>query len=584
MEAFMFKPTIRIKIFAYFFSSTMLALMIISLVVYFLLFQTLKKNETEFNVISSDKTKQSLEFALKLITNTGTLLGSNKELLEELNRPYLIDDLDYKSGQNKISTMLQNIISVQEYIKGIYVLSPKGNFYSSNWGVKENEIKTLYTSYLSNADKAKEYFTGIHSITYHPTLKFNVISYIRPVFNLENGQILGAIVIDIDYELLKEMLTRSSIQNDEKVLVINPKGENIFTYPYNVILDDIIVEHPVLLKEKKMEITGKVFGNDSIIVSNTIEYTDWKFIRVISSQKINSETNSLETIAVYMFFIFLLICFFASFTLSKTVTNPIKELNQKFKLVETGDLSVRTLIKGNDEMGELSNSFNNMVAKLNTLMELQKKKSDMEFQILQAQINPHFLYNTLDSIKWLAVLQNVHTVSDMTTALINLLKYNISKNNTLVSLAEELESVTNYVKIQKYRYGDIFNIEYDIDKDTIECKILRFSLQPIVENCIIHGFENIEGKGIIAIHSKIEGNQLRIEIADNGSGMDQNTLECIVKFDNSKKKFSGIGINNIQERIKTYFGMNYGLSYESTPGLGTKAILILPIITKNADI
>ena len=580
----MFKPTIRIKIFAYFFISTMLALVITSLVVYFLLFQTLEKNETEYNVISSDKTKQSLEFALKLITNTGTLLGSNPELLNELNRTYSLNNSYYQLSQNKISTMLQNIISVQEYIKGIYCLSPKGNFYTSNWGVKENEIKALYASYLNNADKAKEYFTGIHSATYHPALKFNVISYIRPIFNLENGKILGVIVIDIDYELLKETLTRSSIQNDEKVLVINPKGENIFTYPYNVILDDIIIEHPILLREKKKEITGKVFGNDSIIVSNTIEYTGWKFIRVISSQKIHRETNSLETIAIYMFFVFLLICFYASFALSKTVTNPIKEPNQKFKLVETGDLSVRTLIKGNDEMGELSNSFNNMVAKLNTLMEMQKKKSDMEFQILQAQINPHFLYNTLDSIKWLAVLQNVHTVSDMTTALINLLKYNISKNNTLVSVAEELDSVTNYVKIQKYRYGDIFNIQYDIDEGTIECKILRFSLQPIVENCIIHGFENIEGKGVIAIRSKIENDQLRIEIADNGSGMDQNTLECIVKSDNSKKKFSGIGINNIQERIKTYFGMNYGLSYESTPGLGTKAILTLPIVKKETDI
>ncbi len=580
----MFKPTIRIKIFAYFFTSTMLALVITSLVVYFLLFQTLEKNETEYNVISSDKTKQSLEFALKLITNTGTLLGSNPELLNELNRTYWLNNSYYQLSQNRISTMLQNIISVQEYIKGIYCLSPKGNFYTSNWGVKENEIKALYASYLNNADKAKEYFTGIHSATYHPALKFNVISYIRPIFNLENGKILGVIVIDIDYELLKETLTRSSIQNDEKVLVINPKGENIFTYPYNVILDDIIIEHPSLLREKKKEITGKVFGNDSIIVSNTIEYTGWKFIRVISSQKIHRETNSLETIAIYMFFVFLLICFYASLALSKTVTNPIQELNQKFKLVETGDLSVRTLIKGNDEMGELSNSFNNMVAKLNTLMEMQKKKSDMEFQILQAQINPHFLYNTLDSIKWLAVLQNVHTVSDMTTALINLLKYNISKNNTLVSVAEELDSVTNYVKIQKYRYGDIFNIHYNIDESTIECKILRFSLQPIVENCIIHGFENIEGKGVIAICSKIENDQLRIEIADNGSGMDQYTLECIVKSDNSKKKFSGIGINNIQERIKTYFGMNYGLSYESTPGLGTKAILTLPIVKKETDI
>ncbi len=578
----MFKPTIRFKIFASIFSLTMLSLIIISLAVYFMLFQTLKNSETRSAVESSDRTKQSIEFVLKLIANTGTLLGANSELLEELSKPYIPTHPAYISGQNKISTMLQNIISVQSYIKGIYILGPQGNFYTSNWGVKEFELKKLYSTYVSNGDTAKEYFTGIHTITYHPTMESQVISYIRPIFNVEDGKILGALIIDIDYDLLREMFTISSIQNDEKVLVINPKGESIFNYPYNVILDDIVQDNPELLDEKKMEISGKVFGNDSIIISNTVEYTDWKIIRVISSQKIHRETHTLEKIAIYVFFAFLFICFSASLVLSTTFTRPIKELNKKFKLVANGDLSARTSIESKDELGELSHSFNKMVEKLkisiDTLLVEQKKKSDMEFQILQAQINPHFLYNTLDSIKWLAVIHNVNTISDMTTALINLLKYNISKNSVTVPLSEELESVNNYIKIQKYRYGDIFNIQYSIDEKTKDCSILRFVLQPIVENAIIHGFENVESKGMLYLNSRIEEDRLVIELIDNGVGIEHSVLQSIIKGDVSRSKFSGIGVKNIQERIRAYFGEKYGLTYESTPEVGTKATLSLPYI------
>lgn len=578
----MFRPTIRKKIFIYIFSLTTLSMIIISLAIFFLFFQTLKKNEVKSAIEASDKTKQSIEFMLKLIVNTGTSIGSNKELLDELNKGYSVnEDSEYPKGQNKISTMLQNIISVQEYIKGIYVLSPKGNFYTSNWGVKEDELKVLYNSYIRNGETAKEYFTGIHEVTYHPILKSSVISYIRPIFDLGSEKIIGAVIIDIDYDHLKELLTISSIENDEKVQVVDAKGENIFSY-YLYNLDDVIKDNPIILQKQKIQFNGKVFGDDSIILSNTIDFSNWKIIKVISSRKIHQDTINLETMAVYIFIIYIFISFIVSLILSLTLTNPITELNNKFKSVENGDLSVSIKVKSKDEIGQLNFSFNNMVIKLkmliSSLLEEQKKKSDMEFQILQAQINPHFLYNTLDSIKWLAVIQNVSNIGDMTTALINLLRYNISKNDPTVSLAEEIESINNYVKIQKYRYGDMFSIEYSIAEDTQDCKIIKFILQPIVENAIIHGFENLESKGVITINSKIVEDDLIIEVIDNGAGIDHDILNSINNNEDFKKKFSAIGVNNIQERIKVYFGEKYGLSFSSKLKQGTKVSLKLPVI------
>lgn len=573
--------TIRSKIFLYISTLTVLSLAVISLSVYFLFYQTLFNNETKYAVQTSDKTKQNIEFVLNMINNTGSALGSNPDLVNSLDKKMYSSYDNYISIQNKMNTLLQNTISLQQYIKGIYILSMKGDYYTSNMGVKESDLKKIFGSYLKENTEVTEHFTGIHSVTYHPMQNSSVISYIRPIYNVDTGEALAYIIIDIDYDLLKEMFTISSIQYDEKVLVISPSGEIIFNFPYNIILDDIVEENPILMTEKKMQLNAEVFGSESIIVSNTIDFTDWKIIRVISSQKIHKDIGYIENGAVFTFIIFIMFAVLASFFIASALTNPIKELNSKFKLMEKGDLSVSINFKSRDEMGELGNSFNVMVRKLksliNSLVEEEKKKGDMEFQILQAQINPHFLYNTLDSIKWLAVIQNVNNIANMSTALINLLKYNISKDSSIVSLSQEIESINNYITIQKYRYGDIFDVVFDIDDATTDCQLLRFILQPIVENSIIHGFENTESKGIINIKSRIVKDTLIIQVIDNGSGISSENLHKLQMLEDSKKKFSGIGVRNVQERIKVYFGEKYGVTFESEVGVGTTVSVILPV-------
>lgn len=573
--------TIRSKIFLYISSLTILSLIVISLSVYFLFYQTLINNETKYAVQASDKTKQNIEFILNLINNTGSALGSNSDLINELQNENNSANDNYLTAQNKMNTMLQNVISLQQYIQGIYILSPRGDYFTSNVGVEEKELRDIFSEYLSNNEDTQEHFTGIHRVTYHPLLNTSVISYIRPIFNVLTSKVLAFVIIDLDYDLLKEMFTISSIQYDEKVLVVTPNKETIFNYPYNVILDDIIEENPSLMEEKKLQLNAKVFGSNSIIVSNTINFTDWKIIRVISSQKIHKDIEYIERGAVYIFIIFIFISVLVTYAISSTLTKPIKELNSKFKSIEKGDLSVSINFKSKDEIGELGKSFNTMVSKLksliNSIVEEQKRKSDMEFQILQAQINPHFLYNTLDSIKWLAVIQNVNNIAYMSTALINLLKYNISKDSVIVSLSEELESINNYIIIQKYRYGDIFDVVFDIDEETNNLQVLRFILQPIVENSIIHGFENTESNGVIQISTRIAEDNLIIQVIDNGTGISSENLDKMTKSENYKKKFSGIGIQNVQERIKVYFGEKYGMTYESELGYGTKVSVVLPI-------
>ncbi|MDR3192334.1 MAG: histidine kinase, partial [Treponema sp.] len=202
--------------------------------------------------------------------------------------------------------------------------------------------------------------------------------------------------------------------------------------------------------------------------------------------------------------------------------------------------------------------------------------NELKLDVLRSQINPHFLYNTLDSIKFLANLQEIHNISSMCSSLINLLKYNLS-SGTLATLGEEVESVRNYVGIQKYRYGDIFEFKTEIAKETEHCMVSRFVLQPLIENCLIHGFDDMESGGKITVRSSIYGETLCLEVINNGKYMDRGTLDKVNRGMEQDRPFSNIGINNIRERIRLQFGDRATLIYSGGEGMETVACLRFPL-------
>jgi two-component system sensor histidine kinase YesM len=269
---------------------------------------------------------------------------------------------------------------------------------------------------------------------------------------------------------------------------------------------------------------------------------------------------------------------------SYSITKPVITLSSSMKQVEKGNLDVNVDVKNNDEIGELTTAFNKMVKRIDQLIkrsvENEKQKAEMDFKILQAQINPHFLYNTLDSIRWMATLQNAPIVSTMTTSMINLLKYNFSRKDTLVTLSEEIESVKNYISIQKYKYGDMFDIEYFIPDEILEYKTIKFILQPIVENSIFHGFENIEHIGLIEISAFVEDDYLYINVSDNGVGMTEEDQQNVINRKPSNRQYLEIGIKNVDDRIRFYCGENSGLFLKSIKDVGTTVTFKIPVNIK----
>ncbi len=284
----------------------------------------------------------------------------------------------------------------------------------------------------------------------------------------------------------------------------------------------------------------------------------------------------------------LAICLVMALLIARSISRPVREMVACMKRVEDGDLSARVDFRRGDELGMLGNSFNSMVGRikglLDNVIEKQRRVRNSEIKALKAQINPHFLYNTLDSVNWLAQLNHVTEISVIVTELGQLLRNSISNGDDFSTVAESLETVQSYLRIQKIRYSDKFSAELDVDPAIEQYQIPKLILQPLVENAIIHGLESKVGQGLLTIRGYRQGEELIFEISDNGVGISQKQLAALNQAqaaEGEMEQGSGsIGILNVQRRIKLYYGNDYGLTIKSRRGRGTRVILRLPAVVQ----
>jgi two-component system sensor histidine kinase YesM len=270
-----------------------------------------------------------------------------------------------------------------------------------------------------------------------------------------------------------------------------------------------------------------------------------------------------------------------SFWVSAGIARPIVKLTRLMEEAETGDLDVRFPDPPNDEVGRLGQSFNTMIAEIGKLLdqvyEEQRKKREAEFRILQAQIKPHFLYNTLDTIHWMAQEKGASDIVGIVDALTSLFRVSLSQGRDVIRLEEELEHVTSYLVIQKIRYLDKFDYSIDVDPRLLSLPVVKLTLQPLVENALYHGIKEKAGRGTLALSARREGDALVLTVADNGAGMDEPALEALRKnLTGDEDPSQGFGVFSVHHRIRLVFGEGWGLSYASRPGTGTTVTVRQP--------
>jgi Predicted signal transduction protein with a C-terminal ATPase domain len=321
-----------------------------------------------------------------------------------------------------------------------------------------------------------------------------------------------------------------------------------------------------------------------VISVSSLNKTDWKLVSVIPYDKMLAPLNNFNRLIIIVNLIFIASFIFVALVISNSISRPIIELNDKMKRISQGNLDVHVDILYEDEIGNMSMNFNNMLLRIKELLTLTEKqermKREAELKALQAQVNPHFLFNTLSSMRWTAAAANDKKVEEMALALSNLLKYSINKGPDMICLEEEINMLKHYIALFQIKYESVISLDLAFEEEMLKIKIPRLLLQPIVENSIIHGFEGNNQDNRISIEGRFNEDYFIIEIVDNGKGVDTVILDELMNKPNAGndniKFYSSIGIKNVDERIKLNFGDKYGINVKNGRDIGTIVTLMLP--------
>lgn len=519
------------------------------------------------------------------------MLSLDKELIEILKKKNYNNEWERFYEQSKVIDKLANAknAALYPYNADIIILDFNGNIYQSSiYGLDNTYGEIKNQNWFKQTVDMNGYMLWMAPAGQYMNIsdfgKDN-IAMARLIKGDKGTGGYGVLLISLYPEMkLASMLKTVGLPEGTHLFVVNNVGSIILADDLSMVghrLDEKLFMNQ-MISDYNGSLTMDIHGQRTVINYYTVPKVNWKVIQMIPYDALMRETEQLRRYNIIVNGLFVTGLVLVSILLSSGITGPLHRLSLLMQEVPKGNFNVKATVKGNDEVAQLSNSFNIMVREMDRLIkqleEEHKMREKAHLDALQAQINPHFLFNTLNGIKWLATLNGAGNVSQMIAALGKLLETTLGKNEEMIPLSEEIKCVDSYVLLQKMRYGDKFDVQYNIDDEILSYRVPRLILQPLVENAIIHGFEDIESGGIIIINGRKQLDSMLIEVVDNGKGISAEKVSGILKGSNDKKgRFSNIGLNNVNDRIELHFGSDYGLTISSHEGIGTTVQMRLPL-------
>ena len=497
----------------------------------------------------------------------------------------------YKSWKNteEIEYYLLSLMMVQPFCLDISIYTQNGFIYhNSKYSRQLNEnTKQNYQNldWFKEAKKrdGKKLFLGTH-VQMHLEKGDKVFSLLK-MLKTEGMDYIGVVMIDMDYNLFKRMFDTIKFNPGDNMIIADEKGIIVYErYEADIgkPVDPQLMES--IYVQNKKYLTADMDSKKYFVTSSTDKTTGWRFISVHSYDNVSKKIDSIRRLTISLMLFSLVMILITYLILTLTFFRPIRDLSNKMIAASKGNFSIRFTQKRSDEVGRIGISFNILIGSIIDLLDKQRQAQirirDSEIKALQAQINPHFMYNTLNAIKWMAIEVKAEKIRKMITSLVSLMKNSINKGGALISIEDEIENIKNFVYILNMRYYEKYSLIIETNGNVNKSRILKMLLQPIVENAMLHGFkENQLNERIIRMVCCVSDEKLFIYIIDNGLGMDEDTLNRILS-DNEKSDnhFNGIGVYNVLERIKLSYGDPYGIDIKSTPGTGTAVKFTLPFI------
>lgn len=497
-------------------------------------------------------------------------------------------------NRERVIAYLDSLLVNREDIITIALIRPNGKMITNEKdAVVKRNVEFIFEPYYLKAMENKGMYVSSSHVQNIILGQYQwVVSCSSAFYEQETHVAKGVILVDLNFSLIEDMASRIAIGEKGYIFIIDEQGQIVYHPKRELIYSGIQHEHIEAILTSKDNIIKETEDNEEInYLIAFSEFSRWRVVGKVFLEDINSYKEPLKNFFIVMIIIAMFIAVILAVILAAGILKPVKKLLQGMLAFQSGQLDIQVHVESEDELGILTSSFNRMTRRIKALVFENKKaernKRKAELEALQAQINPHFLYNTLDSIIWMGEAGKSEEVVKMTSSLAKLFRISINKGDEYITVKQELEHVRSYLVIQKMRYGEKLDYKISVDPQVEMYRMIKILLQPIVENAIYHGIKKLPSNGLIQIRVTKEEERIEerieeyihIEIEDNGMGMDEDILKKVLRGEiEAGSKGSGVGVYNVNQRIKLCYGDGYGLEIKSVLFEGTTVILKLPII------
>lgn len=569
--------SIRNKILVYF---ALLILLVIALVLFpiYIRIYSLLRSSTESQALDSvtqagialDNTLDNFNYMADFIAYSSDVQTSFED---RLDNPYIYEDIPARYFATMERLMIINYSS--NVLNRIDLFGDNGMIFETpNRKCSYTEEEITCARKIAHAEE------GRSTWNYFRPQEYTLFKEIRSITSTKE---LGFLLLSVKQSYLNSNLDSSFSSGKGSIIVLDQEGNFICGQERNSSLYQIL---------QKTDFSSEPFSqiqyenSNLLVTSQTLTSKGLTLYGVVPESALYHEVHTLFGWIIAIIAGMLLVILYFAMIFANSFSRPLRQLTQAMDVASEGDFTHRLPEQGNDEVGQLSQHFNTMTAKINDLIDnVYKQKllqKEAEYQMLQAQINPHFIYNVLDSICWTARSHSMYDIADMVSALSKLLRISISKR-THITLREEISCIQYYLQIQKIRYKDRLNTIIDIDPMLNDLVIPKLILEPLVENAVVHGLEQKDGIGLVMLSGKIQNDLAVFTIIDNGVGISEDRIQDIINEQiRTESTHTGLGLMTVHKRIQHIYGLEYGIEIHSQVGSGTKIYVRFPNYSSNS--
>ncbi len=568
------------------------SLSIACIVFYLIAKQTIQDRASEYMLQYLVQLSTSIDNELDTSIRMNAQLAVNEQVVDTLKNYELADNLNKIERRETMTDIFVSLISVYDNIKDIYVFDDHGNeFYAKKpYGQNFAEMSQM-NWYHETLEKNGEYVIFLDeksgADSRNPDMAIGIA---RSVVDIYTKTTYGVVLIEIPYSILEDCVLGEKRQlnlEQGNIFIQNVDGSLLYTTFSSDSSWNGMEKRIETANEPQMQIE-KVDGEDAIRINCTSEKSDWRYTYLCKMKYLMQDMEKIKQILVVFVVCITVVAGFITVLFSELFLRPVKNLVAGMQKVTEGDYEVQVQANTQDEFHYLIKTFNNMTVSIRQLIkkvyqaELVQKEAQLE--ALQQQINPHFLYNTLESMRGLALEENCVKVADMAKNISCFMRYNMRTENNWTILKEEKGHVTNYIRIINYRFDNKISLKTELSEEMLELSVPKFILQPVVENSVLHGLSEKKTDCEIVITGHIVESDAIIEISDNGTGILESALIQInenlkkaVEVGQKQSRKESIGIYNVNSRLKLNYGNQYGVSLKSKKGNGTVVRLTFPV-------